>query len=300
VDLSPGWVLESEGLDVRTERALESRFALSNGYLGVRSSLDIPSEASTPRTYVSGFFDALPDRGNRPALVPVPGWLEIDVEVDGKAVSWDDVLAIRRRLDMLHGVLVTDASFRLRLEGVLRLRTVRFVSLKQRELAVQLLGLSLDRPACLRLSRLAGGVSQVLTLGRQTGRLSIWSTQGSGLTLAVARHDEALVQAPGGLIALASGSDRGWSWGATPETPAVAYRLAGVAWGRERSAATRYALAAVRAAQRKGIHQVVAEHARAWTERWAASDIVIEGDAEAQLAARFAIYHLNSAADPGN
>jgi trehalose/maltose hydrolase-like predicted phosphorylase len=34
----PGWVLTHDGYDVLTENAVESRFALGNGFLGMRAS----------------------------------------------------------------------------------------------------------------------------------------------------------------------------------------------------------------------------------------------------------------------
>ena len=34
----PGWVLTHEGYNVLTENAVESRFALGNGFLGMRAS----------------------------------------------------------------------------------------------------------------------------------------------------------------------------------------------------------------------------------------------------------------------
>jgi trehalose/maltose hydrolase-like predicted phosphorylase len=40
------------------------------------------------------------------------------------------------------------------------------------------------------------------------------------------------------------------------------------------------------------------EHSRRWDERWTAGDIEIEGDASAQLALRFAIYHMIGGANP--
>ena len=43
---------------------------------------------------------------------------------------------------------------------------------------------------------------------------------------------------------------------------------------------------------------MLADHERAWAERWRDSDIVIEGDLQAQRALRFAVYHLLSAANP--
>ena len=46
---------------------------------------------------------------------------------------------------------------------------------------------------------------------------------------------------------------------------------------------------------------VVAEHEAAWSNRWHCSDVEVEGDAVAQQALRrFAIYHLNNAANPAD
>jgi trehalose/maltose hydrolase-like predicted phosphorylase len=43
---------------------------------------------------------------------------------------------------------------------------------------------------------------------------------------------------------------------------------------------------------------VIAAHEAAWATRWRSSDVEIEGDAAAQRVLRFAVYHLNSAANP--
>jgi trehalose/maltose hydrolase-like predicted phosphorylase len=43
-----------------------------------------------------------------------------------------------------------------------------------------------------------------------------------------------------------------------------------------------------------GFERLLDEHRRAWAARWAASDVVIEGDDEMQLAVRAALYHLFS------
>jgi len=45
-----------------------------------------------------------------------------------------------------------------------------------------------------------------------------------------------------------------------------------------------------------GFDALLAEHREAWASRWADAEVVIEGDPEAQLAARFAVFHLLSAA----
>jgi hypothetical protein len=51
-------------------------------------------------------------------------------------------------------------------------------------------------------------------------------------------------------------------------------------------------------ARRAGWRAMVAAHEAAWASRWESSDIEVEGDIAAQRALRFAIYHLNSAANP--
>jgi len=43
---------------------------------------------------------------------------------------------------------------------------------------------------------------------------------------------------------------------------------------------------------------VLAEHEAAWDARWAASDVVIDGDEIIQRAVRFAVYHMTSTANP--
>ena len=67
----PGWILTHDGYDVLTETAVESRFALGNGFMGMRASrpysrgptwvswLGHIRWASWPRCYVAGLFDWL-------------------------------------------------------------------------------------------------------------------------------------------------------------------------------------------------------------------------------------------------
>src|SRR5690606_25357744 len=58
------------------------------------------------------------------------------------------------------------------------------------------------------------------------------------------------------------------------------------------------AIAARERARRAGPEQVLARHAQSWETRWHEGDVRVEGDAAAQQGMRFALYHLNSAANP--
>ena len=62
----PLYRMEQDGYQAALEHEVESRFAISNGFLGVRASLEQPTLASRPRTYIAGLFDAPPSAGRRP------------------------------------------------------------------------------------------------------------------------------------------------------------------------------------------------------------------------------------------
>ena len=56
------WVVDADGYDELREGSLESRFAISNGFLGVRGTRAISRGArwvAPPHTYVAGLFDTL-------------------------------------------------------------------------------------------------------------------------------------------------------------------------------------------------------------------------------------------------
>lgn len=65
-----GWSKTATRL--RWSNEVESRFAISNGFLGVRASLEQPTIASRPRSFIAGLFDAPPSEVPLPRLVPGP------------------------------------------------------------------------------------------------------------------------------------------------------------------------------------------------------------------------------------
>ena len=76
------------------ETGVESRFAVSNGFLGVRGAraisrgptwvswLNMFNWTSWPRTYVAGLFDTPNAEPVVPALVPVADWLRVRILLD--------------------------------------------------------------------------------------------------------------------------------------------------------------------------------------------------------------------------
>src|SRR3984957_5718485 len=118
----PSWVLTHEGYDVLTENAVESRFALGNGFLGMRASRPVSRGptwvswqgyvrwASWPRCYVAGLFDRPNTEPPVPALVPVADWSRVRILLNGRPLlrRSGDTLSHRRILDMRRGALLTE------------------------------------------------------------------------------------------------------------------------------------------------------------------------------------------------
>ena len=80
-----------EGYNVLTETAVESRFALGNGFVGMRAARPVSlgltwaswlgyiKWASWPRCYVAGLFDTPNTVPPVPALVPVADWSHVRI-----------------------------------------------------------------------------------------------------------------------------------------------------------------------------------------------------------------------------
>lgn len=311
----PGWVLTHEGYDVLTENAVESRFALGNGFLGMRASrpysrgptwvswLGYIRWASWPRCYVAGLFDRPNTVPPVPALVPIANWSHVRVVLDDQPhLMLDGAIDTSRRwLDMRRGLNLGETSYRAHAGIVMTGRELRLVSLADRAVGLQFGRFSLDRDGVDVMFEadfaMAGIGMEPLQLDRD---VCAWRTQGSGKSVAMAGSAELHVDGQP-LVPRRSFSLRWtWRWRSVAGQVVELIRLVTVA--RSDRLADDPAPVAVDALARSrsiGWRGVLAAHEAAWQRRWEASDVVIEGDDEAvQQALRFALYHLTSAANP--
>ena len=310
----PGWVLTHEGYNVLTENAVESRFALGNGFRGMRDSRPVSRGptwvswqgyvrwASWPRCYVAGLFDRPNTVPPVPALVPVADWSRVRLVLDDNPLLLMDgeFLASVRQLDMRRGILLADLSYRAHGGITISGGELHLVSLADRVAALQLLRFSFDRDGIDVMLEanfaMAGMGMEPLQLDRD---ICAWRTEGSGKAVAMA--GSVTLRADGRpLVPERSFSLRWiWRWRSIAGQVLELDRLVTVA--RSDSSADDPAPVAADALARRralGWRGVLAAHETAWQQRWDASDIIIEGDDEVQEAARFAVYHLTSAANP--
>ena len=310
----PGWVLNHEGYNVLTESALESRFALANGFLGVRASraasrgptwvswLGYIKWASWPRCYVAGLFDRPNTEPPVPALVPVADWSRIRLLMNQEPHLLIDgtFLSGARQLDMRRGVLLSELSYRSRSGITISGRELRLVSQSDRAIGLQLLQFSFDRDDLdITLEAAFSIASAGMEPVRMDPDLVAWETEGSNKGVAMA-GSAALRVGGESMVPDRPFSLRWvWNWRSVAGQIVELDRLVSVA--RVDTLEQDPAPVAHRALARSnsvGWRGVLAAHETAWADRWRMGDVVIEGDEEAQEAVRFAVYHLTSAANP--
>ena len=307
------WLLHEHGYRPERESGIESRFAVSNGFLGVRAARAISrgamwvswshtlSWASWPRTYVAGLFDIPNIQPPVPALVPGPDWLRIRLLLDGKLLLLrsGELLDHRRTLDMRRGLLLIDWRHRDSAGRIAHVRSMRLVSLADRAIGVQLIELSVDQPAEITVEALMEDAGSGLEVVRVEPELAVWRTAEPAKSLAVASITELHRNGTRLVPDIQSTLQSRWTWRAVPGQAVTFWRLTAFARshndGQEVEGEVRSTLDR---AQRVGWRGVLEAHEAAWAERWACSDIRIEGDEEAQKALRFAAYHLIGAANP--
>ncbi len=303
----PAWCLREEGFDRVRELQTESRLSVSNGALGVRASLEITTDVSSPRTFVAGLYDMSPSEPSVPTLVSAPDWLRLDLAVDGESVDLEhgELLSLTRTLDLRHGILWTDWQHRTSQGHIVGLRTLRFVSLVDRALGVQSARIEITpapgtKPR-VSLQALVPSPHGSLTPVDLGDDLGVWETVSTGRRLALAWAPRLEI---GGHVRAPSAEHsshelrRRWEWTAAPGRAATLVRMVGIVGERDERDPAQAAREVVRGAQAQGLRRLLEAHCRAWEERWTESDVEVHGDAYAQTGLRFAIYHLNAAANP--
>ncbi len=266
IDADPRWTIVFEGLPATREQAdaMESLTTLANGTIGTRGVFEDDGEG-TPMVVAPGVFD---ERGDTPTLLPGPNWTSLVMRTDAGATD-------RRTLDLRTGMLTRERTRPRSGAGAAgasanrsAFRTLRFIPLTEDPSAVLLA----EGPA----STVAPGHTLHLPRGHAFG------SEGHGPA-----GDFAVVsQAHGGIAAFGDTRVRTAAGIRTIE------RLVGFAVDGGKRPRTRDARRAFARTRAKGTDELIREHRAAWAQRWADAEVSIVGDPSAELAARFALFHL--------
>ncbi len=291
----------------------ESVFALANGYMGVRASLETNPTMADPGFYVAGIFDQVHEFTHE--IVNLPCWMGLRLNVDGFDMDLrkGTMLEYRRTLDLRQGILFTRLVWRDAGNHTTRLETGRLVHLADKHTALQWGTLTpLDYSANVRIespidawavkyASPSGGARLKDPLPLDRGEHGIGlaiSTRATGLRVAIASR----LMAPGLTDRRARAGDDRIAESATVRVeqglPMTFAKHVAVFTSRDVDDPCAAAHAAVDRLSRHDLDEPIRTHVAAWARQWAAADVRIEGDPRAQKALRFNIFHLSSLANP--
>ena len=302
-----GWLLNQQGFDLLRDSSQQSRFAISNGFLGVRGGSAINRGRShlTPScTYVAGLFDVEGEARPIPALVPVADWLRVGISFPGQpaAEHLEQVSGVYRTLDMKRGALLTGGRLA-RVPGLtIDVRVLRLVSLSERTIGLQLIQLDIQEGDIeVMFEASFDGLEFGLAADQLGQDIGVWRTKSSGKRVGIASTSSMRLDGEVLIPSMPTQFTSNWTWRTRPGQVACFERFVAVtrsdAQGTDPGPDAHTKLDA---STRLGWRKVLDVHALSWDERWRCSDVVIEGDPAAQQALRFAAYHLNGAANPGD
>src|SRR5580692_9849617 len=212
------WVLDASGYDPLREGSLESRFAISNGFLGIRGARAITRGARwvvPPHTYVAGLFDTLGTKPAIPELVPAADWLQVRISLSGRPLVHHpgDASAHHMTLDLRRGALLAESGLLKTPSVGIRLRTLRLVSINERAVGLQLIQLEVEEgEAELTLEASFDGINLGLVSERLDQGLGVWRTQRSGKSVAMATASSLQVDGHDLPATAVDQLKRTWSW----------------------------------------------------------------------------------------
>lgn len=298
------WLFEVGDRIPILDSSFETRLAISNGFLGVRGALAINRSgrwAVPPCTYVAGLFDTPDKDGPTSILVPATDWLRIGFTIARGDKQYSAALSeYRSVLDMKRGVLVIECRIDIASVLTIKVRTLRLVSMSRRAVGLHLIQFDIEQG----IEDVAFDASFVGTvIGRDAcgldGDACVWRARTSEKSLAMGAASSLQIDGEVLLAVTQSPLQSAWSWKTKPAQVACFQRLVAFERGETPDVdVAENAQKSLAAALSMGWQAVVTEHAAAWAGRWRRCDIVVDSNDGEQQALRFALYHLNGAANP--
>jgi kojibiose phosphorylase len=299
-----GWVVAADSFEPGRLTHRESIFTIGNGNLSLRGSLEEGHPQELAGSFMHRVWDDMPVHATE--LACLPRWWGLDLWVDGSRVRQDDSADVRRRLDLRTGLASREFTWQVEDGAALAVRHERFVSLVEPHGAMLRTTVELaSGDAELRVR--VGASMHVENTGLLHWRLVGQSASEDGITLVTVTRATGIpvaVVVRTGLSASAS-----FTPGDADGSPSGDYRLrlrAGEPVEIVRSVAvvpgvdSGLPLAGAREVTDRldgqGWAAALAATSAAWAQVWADSDVEIDGDPEAQLAVRFALFQLIAAA----
>jgi kojibiose phosphorylase len=302
------WSIVQKEFDPEKQQHSETIFTIGNGYFGTRGVFEEGYPDEERSTFVHGVFDDVPVVFTE--LANVPDWMELEVILAGERfdLAGGQILAFERCLDLGTATLEREVRWRSPKGRTTRLRFERFASLADQHLAgVRLQITPEDYDGTIEVR--AGIDGEADNLGFKHWNAVAQRTAARQAWLHCRTRASAIDLAMGITLALKGGTApvyRAWDVKAHPTLAArckavqgetvTAQKWAVLYTDREHKKPLSPVQRRLTALHKLCWNEAWEAHTAAWRQEWQRCDVEIDGDPEAQLAVRFNIFQLLSAA----
>lgn len=299
------WTLIETDFDPSTQHHKETIFTIGNGYLSVRGNFEEGYPNESRAAFIHGIFDAAPIVFTE--LVNVPDWLVLQIVLDGEKFSLADgeILHYTRELDLKTGLLTRHVRWKSPSGKIATLHFERFASLHNQHLFALRCRITpefdgqIELRAALNIHVDNEGLrhwvfkQQGQDATRNIAFVKV-TTRQSGIALALAMRLQTSSNAPFDYWDVDGQPTLRQIVDAQSYQTITITKFIGIATSRDTHSPLELARAQIEADL--DWDAVFELNRQAWTREWERCNVIIEGDAEADLAVRFSLFQLLIAA----
>lgn len=298
------WVIQENKFCEEQISRMGNRMLCGNGYLGIRGTQEEYRKEQMPAINLAGIYDQVGSGWREP--LNAPNVLYTYIAVDGKkyALPETEPLKHRMELDFRHGIFFRETSFRTD-RGIVTVRSERFACKDEVHRIAMRYSVTADFHAEIELYTGIDG--------------DVWDIHGPHYDTLVSCEEQDVIRMQGVthekgdtvdvletvaadfpceqhlvtgekeiLRRIAFVTEIGRS--CCIEKTAVVFTSKDRGWDLQRAHGT------LREAKAAGYDALKEMHCRKWEEKWAVSEVEIDGDEEAMKSLNYSIYHLLSIA----
>lgn len=292
------WKLYEEAFVPGAVEQNGSRYLIANGYMGYRGTLEEFRSEQLVALNLAGLFDQNGDAWRESVNAPNPLYTVVCVGEERLTPFAVPMCSHMQALDIRSGIHSRATVFQTK-QGNVTVSANRFISMCEAHI------LAMEYTVCTEQEMqitVRSGIDFALwdingphlkTTGHKVENgihEAAFATLERGVPLVV--YDALQYAGSAETVESADGLFYEIKACITPAAPLHFYKICGVYWGETVSAA----LPNFQSKAALGYAQLLHDHIAAWENIWKASDIHIAGDAQAQFALRYSLYHLNAIA----
>jgi kojibiose phosphorylase len=301
----PAWVIRDDLFSSEKIHHKETIFTIGNGYLSIRGAFEEGYPGDGRATFVHGVFDYAPIVMTE--LANAPDWLIFNIYLNGERFSLENgtLKDFQHSLDLRNGVLTRQIAWQSPSGLAATIRFQRFASLADPHLLLI---------RCEVTPQFEGEVEFRASLkgDMDNDGLAHWSwveqgQKGQAIYLHNCTRRSAIQIATAmRLVRVAGEGDAGQYWDvvniptanfklrASPGKPLVVDKYCALVTSRDTDTPVEAAVNTVNSV--KDWETAYLDNGRAWEKEWVRTDVIIEGDEEAQISTRFNLFQLLIAA----